>query len=191
MLSWFFAWIDRFTQRAVRQAAHRHGRRSFITRLGAVMVGGTVLPMLPFDRSGQMGQMGQMGAAQAAGGGGQKGKAKDDPANDPLKCEYWRYCAFDGFLCTCCGGSLTTCPPGTEASKVSWVGTCLNPKDGRQYLVSYNDCCGKASCGECLCNNNERERPGYRLGVHNDINWCMANTSPMFHCTTSVIVGVA
>ena len=120
-----------------------------------------------------------------------EGKAKDDPANDPLKCEYWRYCAFDGFLCTCCGGSVSTCPPGTEASKVSWVGTCLNPKDGRQYLVSYNDCCGKASCGECLCNNTARERPGYRLGVHNDINWCMANDNTMFHCTTSVIVGVA
>jgi len=27
--------------------------------------------------------------------------------------------------------------------------------------------------------------------VHNDINWCMANTSSMFHCTTSIIVGVA
>ena len=74
---------------------------------------------------------------------------------------------------------------------MSWVGTCLNPKDNRQYLVSYNDCCGINSCGSCLCNNNERERPGYRLGVHNDINWCMGNTNTMFHCTTSIIVGVA
>jgi methylamine dehydrogenase light chain len=29
------------------------------------------------------------------------------------------------------------------------------------------------------------------MGVHNDINWCMAGNNPMFHCTTSVIVGVA
>ena len=173
----FFDWIDNLTQARVRQVAHRHGRRSLVTRLGVALVGGAVLPMLPFDRSGQF------GGAQAA-------TTKPDP-NDPVKCEYWRYCAFDGYLCTCCGGSLTQCPPGTVGSKVSWVGTCLNPTDGRQYLVSYNDCCGKASCGECLCNNNERERPGYRLGVHNDINWCMANTSTMFHCTTSVIVGVA
>jgi methylamine dehydrogenase light chain len=180
-MRWFLDLIDRFTQRTVRQVAHQHGRRSLITRLGVALVGGAVLPMLPFDRSNPL------GSAQAAGA---KAK-KANPAEDPLKCEYWRYCAFDGYLCTCCGGSLTQCPPGTEASKVSWVGTCLNPTDGRQYLVSYNDCCGKASCGECLCNNNERERPGYRLGVHNDINWCMANTSPMFHCTTSVIVGVA
>jgi methylamine dehydrogenase light chain len=179
-MRWFTQLIDRHSERAVRAAAHRHGRRSLIARLGVALVGGAALPMLPFDRSGA-------GAAHAAGGG----KAKADPTDDPTKCEYWRYCAFDGYLCTCCGGSLTQCPPGTEASKVSWVGTCQNPKDGRQYLVSYNDCCGKASCGECLCNNNERERPGYRLGVHNDINWCMANNNSIFHCTTSVIVGVA
>jgi methylamine dehydrogenase light chain len=179
-MRWFTDLIDKHSERALRTTAQRHGRRSLIARLGVALVGGAALPMLPFDRSGI--------AVQAAGGGG---KAKTDPSNDPLKCEYWRYCAFDGYLCTCCGGSLTQCPPGTEASKVSWVGSCLNPQDGRQYLVSYNDCCGKASCGECLCNNNERERPGYRLGVHNDINWCMANNNSIFHCTTSVIVGVA
>ena len=178
----FHDWIDRFAQRRLRRTAQSHGRRSLIGKLGAAMVGSAVLPMRPFDRSGQF------GTAHAAGAGG--AAPKPDP-NDPAKCEYWRYCAFDGYLCTCCGGSLTQCPPGTEASKVSWVGTCLNPNDNRHYLVSYNDCCGKSSCGQCLCNNNERERPGYRLGVHNDINWCMANTSPMFHCTTSVIVGLA
>ena len=178
-MQWFLDLIDRLMQRSLRQVAHRHGRRSFITRVGVAMVGGAALPMLPFDRSGSF------GTAQAAG------KAQVNPAEDHTKCEYWRYCAFDGYLCTCCGGSLTQCPPGTEASKVSWVGTCMNPADKRQYLVSYNDCCGKGSCGECLCNNNERERPGYRLGVHNDINWCMANNSTMFHCTTSLIVGVA
>jgi methylamine dehydrogenase light chain len=76
-------------------------------------------------------------------------------------------------------------------SKVTWVGTCANPKDGRNYLVSYNDCCGKVACGRCLCNYNDRERPGYRMGVHNDINWCMANTATMYHCTVSAIVGTA
>ena len=182
-MRWFLDLIDRHTERAVRRTAHQHGRRSLIAKLGVALVGSAVLPMLPFDRSGQF-----MGAQAAQP---KKGAKALDPKDDPTKCEYWRYCAFDGYLCTCCGGSLTQCPPGTEASKVSWVGTCLNPKDGRQYLVSYNDCCGKGACGECLCNNNERERPGYRLGVHNDINWCMANSNSMFHCTTSVIMGVA
>ena len=190
-MRWFTDLLDRHTQQAVRRVAHRHGRRSLIARLGVALVGGAVLPMLPFDRSGQMGAAHAAGGQGGGGGAAPKGKPKVNPVNDPTKCEYWRYCAIDGYACTCCGGSLTTCPPGTEASKVSWIGTCLNPNDGRQYLVSYNDCCGKASCGECLCNNNERERPGYRMGVHNDINWCMSNTSPMFHCTTSVIVGVS
>ena len=40
-------WFDRLTQRGVRQVAHRHGRRSLVTRLGVAMVGGAVLPMLP------------------------------------------------------------------------------------------------------------------------------------------------
>jgi methylamine dehydrogenase light chain len=183
-MRWFTDLIDRTTERSVRRVAHQHGRRSLITRLGVALVGGAVLPMLPFDRSGQF------GLAHAAGGGGSKAN-KLAAANDPTKCEYWRYCAFDGFLCTCCGGTLTQCPPGTEGSKASWVGTCQNPNDGRNYLVSYNDCCGIGACGQCLCNNNERERPGYRLNVHNDVNWCMSATNNMFHCTTSVIVGTA
>lgn len=127
-------WFDRLSQRGVRQVAHRHGRRSLVTRLGVALVGGAVLPMLPFDRSGDRSGF---GAAHAAGAGG--AAPKPDP-NDPTKCEYWRSCPFDGYLCTCCGGSLTQCPPGTDASKVSWVGTCMNPNDNRQYLVSYNDC---------------------------------------------------
>ena len=65
-----------------------------------------------------------------------------------------------------------------------WAG----PSSGWVRQVRY---CGKVACGRCLCNFNERERPAYRMGVHNDINWCMANTSSMFHCTTSIIVGAA
>src|SRR5699024_11783589 len=46
-------------------------------------------------------------------------------------CDYWRYCGVDGFLCTCCGGTATSCPPGAEPSPIAWVGTCHNPKDGK------------------------------------------------------------
>ena len=84
------------------------------------------------------------------------------------------------------------CPPGTEVSKVSWVGTCHNGKDGKDYLISYNDCCGRSSCGQCYCSSNLNERPGYEMGVHNDVNWCMANGgAASYHCTVSIIVGVA
>lgn len=170
-------WLDRFFEHQTRRAAQRTGRRSMLATLGKVMVGTMALPVLPFDRS-----------AHAAGTHG--GKAAGPQANDETACDYWKYCAVDGFLCSCCGGSSTTCPPGTEPSRVSWVGTCHNPADGKDYMVSYNDCCGKTTCGRCECNTNERERPGYRLGVHNDVNWCMSNDSTMFHCTTSIILGV-
>ena len=49
------------------------------------------------------------------------------------------------------------CPPGTDMSPVTWIGTCHNPSDGKDYVISYNDCCGKSSCGRCFCNRNERD----------------------------------
>jgi methylamine dehydrogenase light chain len=57
--------------------------------------------------------------------------------------------------------------------------------------VSYNDCCGKSTCGTCDCNRNEGEKPIYRPSRNNDLNWCMANADVNYHCTVSVILGVA
>jgi methylamine dehydrogenase light chain len=169
-----FKWFDKMAEAQSRRLAQGVSRRHALTRISRALVGTAfVLPVLPFDRS----------EAKAAGLG-----AKPD---DTTACEYWRYCAIDGYLCSCCGGSLTQCPPGTDASKVSWIGTCHNPKDKKDYLISYNDCCGKTSCGRCLCNTNVRERPGYSMGQHNDINWCMSNDNSMFHCTTASVVGIA
>lgn len=167
-------WMDSIAERQVRRTAQLSGRRSALATIGKWMVAGAAVPMLPFDRSARH--------AHAAG---------VTTSQDPAACDYWRNCALDGFLCHCCGGTINSCPPGAEVSKVTWVGTCHNPKDGKEYLVSYNDCCGKVACGRCLCNFNERERPAYRMGVHNDINWCMADSQTMYHCTVSAIVGVA
>lgn len=167
-------WMDRATEAGVRNVAQTTGRRSFLAKAGLGLVGATLLPVLPFDRSGS-------GMAHAAG-----------QASDEYACDYWRYCALDGNLCNSCGGTLTQCPPGSEVSKVSWVGTCTNPSDGKAYLVSYNDCCGRSECDNSpFCNSNEGERPGYRMGLHNDINWCMANASQGYHCTVAALVGLA
>src|ERR1700720_2907263 len=154
-----------------RDMARRVSRRGLLGSLGALLVGAATLPLLPVAH----------GAPAAKPAGGTPG----DPG-DPKTCEYWRHCAIDGFLCSCCGGSSHTCPPGTQMSVVSWIGTCHNPADRRDYIVSYNDCCGKASCGNCDCYRNERERPLYRLSRNNDVNWCMANTGSDYHCTVSV-----
>jgi methylamine dehydrogenase light chain len=176
-------WFDAAFERSARAAAQRTSRRSAIARLGRLLLGASVaLPVLPFDRS-----------AHAAKGHGGSGGAKGANAvqTDDKQCDYWKYCGVDGFLCSCCGGSVNSCPPGTEPSKVSWIGTCRNPVDGKDYLISYFDCCGKNACGRCLCNTNLGERPAYRITLHNDINWCMGSTSTMFHCTTSLVIGVA
>jgi methylamine dehydrogenase light chain len=47
------------------------------------------------------------------------------------------------------------------------------------------------SCGNCECNRNEREKPMYRPSRNNDLNWCMANADSNYHCSVSVILGVA
>ncbi len=86
---------------------------------------------------------------------------------------------------------MSQCPPGSQPSKVSWVGTCANPKDKKNYLVSYSDCCGKATCGaDANCQRHESELPGYRVGAFNEINWCMANVNKSVNCSTAMVLGL-
>jgi len=167
-------WLDRLTENRAREIAQTTSRRGFLGRLAGVVAGGAVtLPLLPVAR-------GQEGANDFPGEEG-----------DPDSCDYWRYCAIDGFLCGCCGGSANSCPPGTEMSPITWIGTCENPVDGRSYIISYNDCCGKSSCGNCLCQRNERDRPVYRPQTANDLNWCLGTESIVYHCSTAIVIGTA
>jgi methylamine dehydrogenase light chain len=157
---------------SARRSARSFGRRSALARLGGLLVGGAAAAALPFDR------------AWAAA----PGKADYDDKS----CDYWRYCAVDGFLCSTAGGSSSQCPVGSEASLISWVGTCHNPGDNRDYLISYYDCCGKTPfSGAQYCFGSKGERPAYSLGLSNDVNWCMANENQGYHCTVALVVGVA
>lgn len=164
--------FDRFFERSARRIAQNSSRRGLVKSLGMGLVGGAMVPLLPVARASE-----NVGKPQEQG--------------DETSCDYWRYCAVDGFLCACCGGSANTCPPGTEMSPITWIGTCQNPVDGRNYVISYNDCCGKTQCGTCLCQRDERDRPLYRPDKSNDVNWCMGTTSSIYHCSTAVVVGVA
>lgn len=166
--------FDRMIERRSRELAQRSSRRGLLKGLGALMVGSAGIPLLPVARAESP-----------------KTKAPAVDEGDPSSCDYWRYCAIDGFLCDCCGGSANTCPPGTEMSPVTWIGTCHNPGDGRNYVISYNDCCGKSSCGACLCQRDEGDRPIYRPDKTNDINWCLGTSSATYHCSTAIVVGVA
>lgn len=177
--------FDRLSEAAVRGLARFTSRRGALATLGGLVTGGAFLPALPVAR-----------AAESHGGKGYDGVAPQSTGNpmdpgDPASCDYWRYCAIDGFLCSCCGGSPSACPPGSEMSPITWIGTCTNPADGRKYIISYNDCCGKPACGRCLCNRNEGERPRTRPQSNNDINWCLGTSTAAYTCSTAVIIGLA
>jgi methylamine dehydrogenase light chain len=168
--------LDDWFEQISRQSARRLSRRSWISRLGAALVGAGAAPLLPVARAAER-------AASPDGIAGAEG--------DPTRCEYWRHCAIDGFLCSCCGGSHTTCPPGTTMAPVTWIGTCRNPSDGRDYIISYNDCCGKTFCGRCICNRNEGERPIYHWYRSNDLNWCAGAALQTYNCSTALVVKLA
>lgn len=168
-------WIDKVVESSTRHSARRGSRRSFISKFGVLIIGAGVAPLLPVFRS----------SAFADG-------ATDVPEEgDPNDCSYWRHCAIDGFLCGCCGGTSTSCPPGTVPSDITWIGTCRNPTDGRDYIISYNDCCGKSACGRCMCQRDEGDTPVYRPQNTNNVNWCSGSQADVpYHCSLSIVIGV-
>jgi len=173
--------VDGLIERAGRGLAARASRRGFLGRLGSLLLGGAGLPLLPVARA----------RAQEARVPRPDESGLEGAVGDPKSCDYWRHCAIDGFLCSCCGGSQDACPPGTEMAMVTWIGTCRNPGDGKDYVISYNDCCGTSLCGRCLCNRNEGDLPVYVQPKSNDINWCVGGTSKAYHCSTARVIGLA
>lgn len=180
------AGLDKIAEKLTRGLARGSSRRSLLAMLGGAVTGAAAFPVLPVSRAV---------AAEHGGGAGAKrppmstGNPQDP--GDPASCDYWRYCAIDGFLCSCCGGSANTCPPGTEMSPITWIGTCTNPADGRAYVISYNDCCGVSACGHCFCNNNKGDRPQVRPQSNNDYNWCLGTQSSVYNCSVAAVIGVA
>lgn len=167
--------LDQWADDITRSLARRSSRRGFVARLGTWLAGAVVGPVLLPVARGQ--------ASEENGLPGEEG--------DPKDCSYWRYCASNGPLCSCCGGAPNQCPPGTVMSAMAWIGTCRNPVDGRNYLIAYHDCCGKPACTRCYCARMESEMPVYRIGQANDVHWCSANESAALTCTTAIVLGPA
>jgi methylamine dehydrogenase light chain len=173
--------FDKMSERVTRKLASYSSRRSFLSKVGVAIVAAPAIPLLPVQRAS---------AAEPPKTDFER-YAQD---TDPTKCSYWKYCASDGVLCSCCGGGSHTCPPGAEPSPISWIGTCLNPKDGKSYVIAYRDCCGKPLCTagkSCWCDGADRELPTYRAQLNNDIIWCFGNASASYHCSTAALVGLA
>ena len=166
------AQFDRLTEKVLRGFASRTSRRSLFSMLGGFLAGAATLPLLPVARAAE-------------------GEQNPQDPGDPTKCDYWRYCAIDGSLCACYGGSVNSCPPGTEMSPITWIGTCLNPADRRNYIISYNDCCGGVPWGRCSCQNNQGDRPLVRPQNNNEVTWCFGTKSQSYTCSTAIILGVA
>jgi methylamine dehydrogenase light chain len=172
------SWFDRMFETSSRSLAERSGRRSFLGKLGGAMVGATLLPLLPVARFGE---------ASAA-----EDKKANADWNNPRSCDYWAYCSIGGSLCACCGGTSSSCPPGTFASAISWVGTCRHPGDGKSYVQAYHDCCGSVGCFDCSCHREEGSTPRYQLGRSPYVSWCYGSAQPTgYNCTISKTLSVA
>ncbi|MFT9025299.1 methylamine dehydrogenase (amicyanin) small subunit [Acetobacter indonesiensis] len=178
--------LDRAVERLTRHVASRSSRRSLLGRAGAWATFGALVPTLPVMRA----------SAATPSKPAPKFKAPtpfaaEAQTTDPTACNYWRYCAIDGYLCASCGGGVHSCPPGTSPSPTSWIGTCFNPGDGQSYLVAYRDCCGQDACSQPMCLGTEGDQPSYRPQANNDIIWCFGTGALIYNCSTSVIVGNA
>ena len=185
--------FDRCFERLARTTAQRLSRRGFLSRCGAWLAAGAMVPLLPVARPAHA--QPPADAPKAKGPVGKRSFASDfankAQTKDPTRCNYWRYCASDGYMCACCGGGPSTCPPGASPSPTSWIGSCINPEDGKTYLIAYRDCCGKDSCGRCACGNLEGEMPSYRAQFNSDIVWCFGASSMVYHCSSAALVGLA
>src|SRR5438105_14076701 len=98
--------LDHLFEHSSRSLARRTSRRSLLASLGQLLTGAALLPLLPVDRGG-------------------RAWASDAKCGGPESCEYWKYCALDGFLRSCCGGNSTSCALGPGISPIISDCTCL------------------------------------------------------------------
>jgi len=190
--------LETLTEYCARAVSRHTSRRGLIGRLGLVLFG-SGLPLLPVAR-GAGGGGNDLAVikpeAPAKGYEGVTPQPSLSPAEsgDPASCDYWRYCGVGGTLCACCGGAANACPPGVSMSPLGWIGTCRNPVDGKHYIISYNDCCGKPVCQRCACDNsakNPHNRPPVRPQSSADVLWCLGMPESSYTCSTANVLGVA
>lgn len=107
--------LDRITERLTRHVAGHSSRRSVLGRLGAWVTFGAVVPLLPVERASAAASP-HKAEPEKSGTHAPSTLCCQAQTTDPTACDYWRYCAIDGFLCASCGGGVHSCPPGTRPS---------------------------------------------------------------------------
>ncbi len=172
--------LQGFFESGARRLARHTSRRGFLASAGRMLVAAAAFPLLPIDRQNAV-----RASTRTRSPNGFAARAQD---TDATKCNYWRYCSIDGTLCACCGGTADACPPGTVSPPSSWVGSCVNPLDGKTYLVAYRDCCGKSICGRCSCRSSVGDTPVYRPETNQDIVWCFGTDQMLYHCSISSVL---
>ena len=173
-------WLDDFFENRTRAVAQHTSRRSALLKIGRVLVGSAfILPVLPFDRSPRA----QHGAVD---------DGKHDPLDPISAASTGATVRSTVTLCTCCGGSDYELPAG-NGSVLSDLDRNLR-KPGRRQTLS----CQlqrllrrQPPAAAVFVTKTKANDPAYRMGVHNDINWCMGNESSIYHCTVSIILGVS
>ena len=159
-------WMEGISWRLARQGS----RHSFLAGIDLILIGVGIAPLSPVSRF----------------------MAAHEEEGDLTRCDYWCYCVIDGFLCTCCSSTTNSCRPGTVTSLITRVWICLNPADGKDYIISYNDCFGLSGCSRCGCARDEGDRPAHRTDAANDINWCARSADDIvYNCSTAVLMGVS
>src|SRR6185437_8838934 len=96
--------IDTLTEELSRAIARRSSRRSFLALFSGLLVGSAGPPLLPVAR----GSDGKGPPPTGPNTGQLPPQSTGNPQDpgDPSSCDYWRYCAIDGMLCSCCGGAV-------------------------------------------------------------------------------------
>ena len=120
--------FDKMSERLTRNLARFSSRRGFLSKLGVALLAAPAFPLLPVARTAR--------AAEPKGAAPKTDFERNAQTTDDTKCNYWKYCGSDGVLCSCCGGGHHTCPPGAEPSPISWIGTCVNPQDGKSFVIA-------------------------------------------------------
>ena len=86
--------------------ASRTSRRSMFGILGGFLAGAAALPLLPVAKGAEGGDENPNDPNSGARPPQLSGNPQDP--GDRTRCDYWRYCAIDGSLCSCYGGSVTS-----------------------------------------------------------------------------------